>query len=272
MKDIKLLILDIDGTIAGASNQVSESVKQAIAKVQDKGIKVALATGRMYCSAKRFHDTINGQLPIIAYNGAWIQSPQDGQIHSHIPVPKQIASELLEYYQNSQWRSQVEVHFYCQDRLYVQEITEKTKSYSERSQVEAMEVDNLQSLLDLELTKVLALCHHPDLTRKLAQNLKQRYLEEEVYLTQSNPIYLEATHPLVNKGFAVQYLAEKILNLTSLQVMAIGDNFNDLAMLEYAGFSVAMGDAPQAVKDQVDWVTKNVEQDGVAVALEKFLL
>jgi Cof subfamily protein (haloacid dehalogenase superfamily) len=154
----------------------------------------------------------------------------------------------------------------------VEEITDNTKSYCERSGVDPIEVNNLKNLLDLELTKVLALCHHPALTRKLAHNLKQRYQKEDVYLTQSNPIYLEATHPLVNKGFAVQYLAEKILNLTSEEVMAIGDNFNDLAMLEYVGISVAMGDAPQLVKDKAHWVTKDVEQDGVAVALEKFLL
>jgi hydroxymethylpyrimidine pyrophosphatase-like HAD family hydrolase len=125
--------------------------------------------------------------------------------------------------------------------------------------------------VDFEPTKVLALSPDPTLTPKLAQDLQQRYPKDDVYLTQSSPIYLEATHPSVNKGFAVQYLAEKILNISAAEVMAIGDNFNDLTMLEYAGISIAMGDAPQPVQDQANWVTKNVEQDGVVLALEKFL-
>jgi hypothetical protein len=272
MEDIKLLVLDIDGTIAGVSNQVNDRVKQAIDQVQKKGIQVALATGRMYCSAKRFHHHLNSQLPIIAYNGAWIQNPHNDQILSHTPIPQEIAFDLLNYYQHSAWQSQVEVHFYVEDKLYVQEITENTHRYCLRSEVEAIRVNNLNSLLDLQPTKVLALCHNSHLTKKLADNLQQRYQQKDVYLTQSNPIYLEAIHPSVNKGFATQYLAEKILNLQSKQVMAIGDNFNDLPMLEYAGFSVAMRNGPLAVQDKVDWITEDVEEDGVALAIEKLLL
>jgi Cof subfamily protein (haloacid dehalogenase superfamily) len=272
MTQTHLLVLDIDGTIAGQSNQVSEAVKEAIQVVQERGIQVALATGRMYCSALRFHQSIKSQLPIVAYNGAWIQNPRDGQICSHIPVPKQVASELLAYFKQPQWRSQVEVHFYLEDRLYVEKITAQTEDYSQRSQVEAIAVGDLSSLLDSDPTKVLALSSHASVTQQLAQNLPQRYQTEGIYLTQSNPIYLEATHASVNKGTAIQYLAEKMIGITSEQVMAIGDNFNDLTMLEYAGISVAMGNAPQAVKDTAEWVAPDVEEDGVAVAIEKFLL
>ncbi|MFM7372484.1 MAG: HAD family hydrolase, partial [Sphaerospermopsis kisseleviana] len=74
-KDIKLLVLDIDGTIAGHDNQVSDTVQQAIKAVQAKGIQVAIATGRMYCSALRFHQDIQSNLPLVAYQGAWIQDP-----------------------------------------------------------------------------------------------------------------------------------------------------------------------------------------------------
>ena len=73
--NIKLLVLDIDGTIAGQSNRVSETVIKTLQTVQERGIKVALATGRMYCSALRFHEAIKSGLPIVAYNGAWIQDP-----------------------------------------------------------------------------------------------------------------------------------------------------------------------------------------------------
>ena len=83
---------------------------------------------------------------------------------------------------------------------------------------------------------------------------------------------MEVTNPFVNKGTAVRYLAEELLGLTSDNVMTIGDNFNDLEMLEYAGIGVAMGGAPQPVQAIANWVTSSVEEDGVAIAIEKFLV
>ena len=83
--EIKLLIVDIDGTIAGESNQVSSRVKQAISAAQDRGVRVGIATGRMYKSALRFHHEIAADMPIMAYQGAWIQDPATDVIHRHLP-------------------------------------------------------------------------------------------------------------------------------------------------------------------------------------------
>jgi hydroxymethylpyrimidine pyrophosphatase-like HAD family hydrolase len=76
----------------------------------------------------------------------------------------------------------------------------------------------------------------------------------------------------VNKGVAVRYLAEEMLGLQPMNVMTIGDNFNDLEMIEYAGIGVAMGNAPEAIQAIAQWVAPSVEADGAAVAIEKFLL
>ena len=84
--------------------------------------------------------------------------------------------------------------------------------------------------------------------------------------------FFEATHPAVNKGTAVQYLTQKILGLQPGNVMTIGDNFNDVEMLQYAGIGVAMGNAPSEVKAIANWVAPDVENNGVALAVEKFLL
>lgn len=270
MNKIKVLILDIDGTIAGQSNQVSDKTKQAIRKIQAQGVKVGLATGRMYCSAKRFHEEIQAKLPIIAYNGAWIQDPSTNELLSHRPVKAEIAHELLTYFRQSSWQDLIEVHLYFNDELYVEEVTMKTDSYIERSGITVRVVEDFSPLLQENPTKVLALSPNADVISQMLTELNQRYQNKQLYLTQSNPIYLEATQVGVNKGEAVKYLAEKILGVTSAEVMAIGDNFNDLAMLEYVGTSVAMGDAPQAIKEIVDWVAPDVENHGVAEAIAKF--
>lgn len=270
--EIRLLVLDIDGTIAGRSNEISEPVKEAIKIAQTKGIQVALATGRMYRSAMRFHASIDCQLPIVVYNGAWIQDPFTEERHQHIPVPTVLAQQLLDDLEQPELIDRLGIHFYIDDRLYVRQITSLTESYAQRSGIEPIAVGDLRSLADKHPTKVLALSREISLIQELLSHLQQRYDPNELYLTQSTVNFLEATHPHANKGTATRYLTEKILGLEAKNVMAIGDNFNDVQMLQYVGLSVAMGNAPTSVKELVNWVAPSVEEDGVAVAIEKFLL
>jgi Cof subfamily protein (haloacid dehalogenase superfamily) len=270
--DIRLLIVDIDGTIAGKSNQVSPTVIQALQTVQAQGIPVALATGRMYQSALRFHRTIGSQMPLIAYQGAWMQDPADNTLHHHIPLPIQYARELLEYFEQPEFQPELSVHFYIDDQLYICEMLAETHDYSSRSGVVPITVSDFRDILDREPTKILAMSQNTHLIDRALQELKGRYSAAELYLTTSIANFLEAAHPSVNKGAAVRYLAEELLHLEARQVMAIGDNCNDLEMLEYVGLGVAMGDAPEAVQAVAQWVAPTVDEDGVAVAIAKFIL
>ncbi|MCW9681156.1 Cof-type HAD-IIB family hydrolase [Dolichospermum planctonicum UHCC 0167] len=272
VNDIKLLVLDIDGTITGDSNTLSVTVKEVIAAVQAKGIKVAIATGRMYCSALRFHQEIGSTLPLIAYQGAWIQDPGNDQIHRHLPVSREITQQLLEYFEQPDLRSLLSVHFYINDQLYVREITKETDNYQQRSGVNAISVGDLRQLLDHEPTKILALSEDANLTQQLLADLRLKYKPTDLYLTTSVPTFLEAANTHVNKGNAVRYLAEEMLGLENHHVMTIGDNFNDVEMLDYAGISVAMGNAPPEVQAIANWVAPSIELDGAAIAIEKFLL
>ncbi|MGD1940558.1 MAG: HAD family hydrolase, partial [Leptolyngbyaceae cyanobacterium] len=88
MTDIRLLVLDIDGTIAGHANEVTEGVKAAIAEVQAQGIQVAIATGRMYRSAVRFHQAVQSQLPLLSYQGALSKDPVSGKVYRHTPLTR----------------------------------------------------------------------------------------------------------------------------------------------------------------------------------------
>ena len=271
-KEIKLLVLDIDGTIAGHSNTISEPVKQAIVAAQARGIQVAIATGRMYRSALRFHQDIGSTLPLMAYQGAWIQDPNTQKIHRHWVVSREIAHQLLDYFEQPELRSLLSVHFYINDQLYVRELTRETQIYAKRSGVIPIPVGDLRQALTNEPTKILALSDDTDVIDKLLGNLRRQYTPAELYLTTSVATFFEATNASVNKGTAVRYLAEELLGLELANVMAIGDNFNDVEMLEYAGLGVAMGNAPAGVQAIAKWVAPSVEQDGAAVAIEKFLL
>ncbi|BFM40229.1 Cof-type HAD-IIB family hydrolase [Synechocystis sp. LKSZ1] len=269
---IKLLVLDIDGTIAGESNHIRPKVKDAIRKVQAKGIAVTLATGRMYHSALPFHQAIASTFPLIAYNGAWTKAPQQDQLLREFALPTTLALEILDYFEQAGLRQKLEVHCYHQDQLYVREITPETERYVARSGVQPHAVGDLRPIIEKSTIKLLAISPQVGLIQALITDLHQRYATHDVHLTQSTEIYFEITHAKANKGLAVQHLAEDYLGLQPEQVMAIGDNFNDLEMLRYAGLSVAMGNAPEPVQAVADWITDDVEADGVALALEKFLL
>lgn len=271
-QDIKLLVLDIDGTIAGVSNKISNRVIEAVQAVQAKGIQVAIATGRMYCSALNYHAQIGSNLPLITYQGAWIQDPVSQKIHQHLSVNKEIALKLLDYFEQPELRQLLSVHFYINDQLYVRELTEETKIYGQRSGITPIPVGDLRSCLHNEPTKILALCEDTKVIDKLLDDLRLQYTPAELYLTKSVATFFEATNPLVNKGAAVRYMAEELLGLQKNNVMTVGDNFNDVEMLEYAGIGVAMGNAPAKVQAIANWVAPDVEQDGVAAAIEKFLL
>lgn len=269
---IRLLVLDIDGTIAGVENTVRDPVKQAVRAVQDRGVQVAIATGRMYRSALRFHHDIGSTLPLMAYQGALVKDPATQTIYRHWTVSKELASQLLDHFEQPELRQVLSVHFYIDDQLYVRELSSETKTYAERSGIEPIAVGDLRSTLGTEPTKVLALSDDVDLIDRLLGNLRRHYTPAELYLTTSVATFFEATNPLVNKGTAVRYLAEEHLGLAPENVMTIGDNFNDVEMLEYAGIGVAMGDAPADVKAIADWVAPSVEVDGAAAAIEEFLL
>jgi Cof subfamily protein (haloacid dehalogenase superfamily) len=270
--EIKLLIVDIDGTIAGESNQVSDRVKQAIQAAQAQGVRVGVATGRMYRSALRFHREIGADMPILAYQGAWIQDPVTGEIHRHLPLPVERARELIDYFEQPDIYSLLSLHVYLDDCLYVRGINADTEAYMERSGIVAYAVKDLRDVLTADPTKVLAMSEDVGLIDRLLQDLRRRYLPEQMHVTTSIPIFLESTNARVNKSTAIDYVASKLLGINSANVMAIGDNYNDVEMLEYAGIGVAMGNAPPAVQALADWVTTDVVGDGVAVAVEKFII
>lgn len=269
-QNIKLLVLDIDGTIAGISNEVRQPVIEAIAEVKHQGIAVAVATGRMFCSALRFYEAIGAQLPLICYNGALIQDPKTNTVHQHFPVPIPLAGQILDVLETPPYRDKITIHFYIDDCLCVRDMGEDTRKYLERTSAPVRVVGDLRELLTVEPTKILALSENLELIDKLSADLCTTFTPDQLHFTKSTPTFFEITHPLANKGFAVQYLAETLLGLKPENVMAIGDNFNDLEMLKYAGIGIAMGNAPAPVQKIANWIAPSIEEDGVVTALSKF--
>ncbi|NER82459.1 MAG: HAD hydrolase family protein, partial [Leptolyngbya sp. SIO1D8] len=179
MTDIRLLVLDIDGTIAGRSNQVTTGVKQAIAAVQARGIQVAIATGRMYQAAVRFHAAVGSTLPLLSYQGALIKDPMSGKVYRHTPLARNHTLTLLETLASLEAQQKVSIHLYIDDQLHVRAILPETQDYAERSGVEPIAVGDLASFLTgqpaIETTKLLALSSEPAVVTDLLMRLQQAY-------------------------------------------------------------------------------------------------
>ena len=267
--DIRLLVLDIDGTIAGNSNEVSPVVVDAIAAAKAIGIKVAIATGRMYQSALRFHKTIDSDMPLAAYQGAILKDPRTDRLYHHHHLPLEMAQTLLDTLEQFPLEA---IHVYVDDNLYIQESNPLSDWYAERSRVNLNFLKDLDGNGSLPPTKVLGMTQDIQLIDDLLERMRAKFPPNQLYLTKSLPTFFEATHPGINKGIVVKYMAEELLGLAPEQVMVVGDSYNDLEMFDYAGTAVAMGNAEEQVKARSSWQAPSIDENGVAAAIETFIL
>ena len=269
--DIRLLVLDIDGTIVDESNRTRDSVARAVRSAERRGVAVALATSRLYQSSLDAYESIGSTLPLICYEGAMIRQPHTGFVHRHWPLEPDVVALVLDHTEPLSLSGRLSVHLYTQDNLYVSNMSDASVKYFGESKVEPIVVSDLRQLSDRAATKVIVLSDNAQVIARLSSRLKNSSSRARIKRHNSITL-LEAFHPVVNKRLAVSYLAEEIMALRPENVMAIGDDFTDVEMLRYAGIGVAMGNAPAAVKASADWVTTSVEEDGVARAVEKWIL
>jgi Cof subfamily protein (haloacid dehalogenase superfamily) len=269
--DIRLLVLDLDGTIVDESNCIRDSVTQAVDLIKRRGVAVAIATGRRYQSSLPAYDLIGSTLPLICYEGGLIRDRTTGFTHRHWPLEPQVVSKILDHTERLSLDGRLSVHFHIEDDLYVSNLNDASRRFFEGSTVVPIVVSDLRPLLNRATTKVMVLSDDVEIITRLSIHLKNSDSRTRIKEYKSITL-LEAFHRTVNKRLAVRCLAEEIMALRPENVMAIGDDFTDIEMLEYAGIGVAMGNAPAAVKACADWVTTTIEKDGVARAVEKWIL
>jgi hypothetical protein len=269
--DIRLLVLDLDGTIVDKSNHIRDSVAQAVDLVKRRGVAVAIATGRRYQSSVPAYDFIGSTLPLICYEGGLIRERNTGVSLRHWPLGPQVVSQILDHTERLSLDGRLSVHFHIEDDLYVSNLNDASSRFFEGSTVVPIVARDLRQMLNRAVTKVMVLSDDVEIIARLSVHLKTS--DSRTRITEYKSItLLEAFHPTVNKLLAVRCLAEEIMALRPENVMAIGDDFTDIEMLEYAGIGVAMGNAPSAVKARADWVTTTIEKDGVARAVERWIL
>lgn len=265
MPRYRLFATDLDGTLFGSDLVISDRTRAALQSLGPRGVALVLATGRMFQATLPFAQELGITTPLITYQGAWIRDAKTGVDTWHRVLGSDLAHEALAALEETG----LHVNLYVNDQLYVRQLNEAARSYMKLARVDAKQVGTWDEAMAAGgPTKIVAIGPEADVHRWQA-TLKARF-GDRLFIVQSQPTFLEVAGPDVGKGFALARLAEE-LGVPRAEIVAVGDAMNDLDMLEYAGLGVAMGQAPQELKDRADRVTAPLAEDGVAVLIESLI-
>lgn len=264
----KLIGIDMDGSLLSSSNEVTSRTRLALDQAKAKGVLPVIATGRILESASYYRDKLKLNTPIIACNGAMIVDGEGRELFKS-SLSKTNVKTLLEAGQ----RYGVYFHAYDRKAFYGMERREDIlKLYDEGTEsfkVEFKQIDEDGFLEgNLELFKFLYIDNNPKKLKEL-----RTYLEEVegLNISSSWTNNIEVMNKGVSKGDGLEILCQE-LEISLEDCMAIGDSENDISMFKLAGMPVAMDNSSDYVKSFAKWISESNDRDGVALAIEKFIL
>lgn len=267
---IKLIALDLDGTLLNSQKKISKANKAAIHFAIKKGVKVVLCTGRPLMGIKQYVDELqllDMEDFSITYNGGLVQRNHNSEVLSQKTLSYE---DIQEIYALSQ---ELQVPMNILDLNYVYEPTYPDDRPSLYPSLQSAslpfikcDVDSFKE--DQQFNKVV-FCTEPKFLDQTISKIPADFYQRFSTM-KSRPLLFEIMHPEVNKGSGIAQLCN-LLHITSDQVMVCGDEENDLAMLEYAGVAVAMANASEQVKKAATFITKSNDEDGVAYAIQHYV-
>ncbi len=221
-----------------------------------------IASGRMHEATVRFADELGLKEPIISYNGAMVKDPVSNEIWRHITMPASCAEEITRFcIENG-----CHLNYYLDGHLYIREMSPWAKLYLDQTNSPYEILPDFESLYGSSPTKLI-LINSPEETNRLLSQFKEKY-GDRLYITKSNPEYLEFMNPAATKASALEYLANR-LGVAREEVIAFGDGGNDLPMIQWAGMGVAMYQARTAVKDAADRIAPPETEGGLGAFIEQ---
>jgi hypothetical protein len=267
----QMIVLDVDGTLVDRERRVSPVTLRALDAARARGIRVTLATGRMYASALPYAERIKADAPLILYNGARIQDPARGAILYSRHLTRHQAVRGLRLAQ----QFDVHANLYLGDRIYIDRVNEVSRESARKDGVEQVSVGDLVRFLGGQPddpVKILLIGPGERLEGLAAVYRAGGFGAEDLpHLVRSEATYLEIQPRGVTKGAGLVRLCE-LLGIPASAAVAFGDNLNDLEMIQAAGLGVAMGNAHAALMRAAMVVAPRNDEDGVAAVLWSHVL
>ncbi len=267
----KIIACDLDETLLGSNREIPERNIEAIRKATAMGVKFVPATGRGYNSVG---DTLKelglfekeGEY-VISYNGGAITENRGSRLLHFDGLPFELAEQLYKRGMNYD----VCIHVYTKDMVYAYNITqEEIKYLSKRMKVTETFEKDLGFLAGQDIVKVLYVNTDYAYLRKIEEELKD--ITGDVDVSFSSNRYIEFNHKGVNKGAGLRFIAH-MLGVKPEETIAIGDNFNDLPMIQAAGLGVGVQNTIKDMKPLCGYITEATNDEGaVAEVIEKFIL
>ena len=269
----ELIILDMDGTLLNSKNEVSEENRCILEKAVKKGIKVAIATGRIFTSARGFAELLGIYTPIIACNGALIRNYSDLEVIYNNPISWEDTAKIIEVCN----KHNLYFHIYDIENLYVEEERisylelyywkERNRENEKISIVEVQDMGGFIASTKVEALKFVIVDEDPEKLKHIRQELESIH---NIDVDKSWYNNLEVMNKGVSKGKAIKKLAD-FLKVPKEKIIAFGDNYNDLSMKDYVGTFVAMGNSEELIKEKADYITTTNDEDGVAEGIKKIV-
>lgn len=265
----KIIVLDLDGTLTNEKKEITPRTKEALIKAQEQGLKVVLASGRPTYGITALAEEL--ELPrfegyILAFNGGRIIDCKNNKVVFEQTLDERLVPKLY----NSSREAGLEILTYKGEGIIA---TKKADQYVQiEASINKMEVEEVNYFLE-EIEYPINKClivGDPTSLHELEQQLVEQ-LKGQMEIYRSASYFLECVPLGIDKAASLNQLIEK-LDVQPEEIIACGDNYNDLSMINFAGLGVAMANAPIDIQKQADYVTYSNEEEGVAHVVEKFIL
>lgn len=283
---MKLIAIDMDGTLLSKYSTISEVNRDAILKAQRQGNIVSISTGRSLHDAKQILHHAGLECPIITGNGGL--SFESDKILQHHILSAEVLSEMMDLIQENGLYYEIYTNegilIKKDGRDHLDKEIKAIKCQSTSSELKrAAHIIDIQykqngliyvpdyqeiDFTDKGVYKLFVLSFDKEKLEKLRENLTER---EDISLTSSGTQKLEIGNAQASKGNALKFMTNHF-GIPLDDTVAIGDNLNDLSMFEIAGTCIAMGNAEEIVKKQATYTTKHHNDNGVAYALREYIL
>ena len=265
--EIQLIAMDLDDTLLRHDVSVSDYTKDVLQRAKARGVRLVVATGRMFCAARPWGRAIGvGDVPMIVYTGSMVAQCESGKILTEETVPYPLASEILE----AAHRGDFYVQYYVDDTLYVPYYCEKTEKYEKSCGVRAKVLGEDFWKLPGEPIKILIFEDDPMRIAEAERMLLPAFSDRAGY-AKSTPFFLEFNAKGATKGRALSRLCE-MWGIPLEHTMTFGNAQNDVSMLSLTPWSFAVANAADEAKKAAHFETASNDEDGVAKAVAKYVL